>query len=55
MVAYEAQQQSIDLDPVAIGRDVNPKGTLPIDEGLIAMRRIIRRLYGDEQKRHETA
>ena len=55
MTIYEAQQQSIDLDPDAIGRDANPKGTLPIDEGLIAMRRIIRRLYGDEQKRRETA
>jgi vanillate O-demethylase monooxygenase subunit len=55
LVVYEAQQRAIDLDPDAIGRDANPKGTLPIDEGLLAMRRIIRRLYGDEQKRREAA
>lgn len=55
MVIYEAQQRSIDLDPDAIGRDANPKGTLPIDAGLLAMRRIIRRLHGDEQKRRGAA
>jgi hypothetical protein len=27
------------------------RGTTPADEGLLAMRRIIRRLYGEEQKR----
>ena len=47
---YEAQQKSINLDPDAIGGDANPRGTIPADEGLLQMRRIIRRLYGDEQK-----
>lgn len=47
---YEAQQRAIDLDPEASGRDVNPRGVLPADEGLLGMRRVIRRLYGDEQK-----
>lgn len=47
---YEAQQRAIDLDPEAIGRDANPRGTIPADEPLLAMRRILRRLYGDEQK-----
>jgi vanillate O-demethylase monooxygenase subunit len=55
LVVYEAQQRAIDLDKEAIGSDANPKGTLPIDEGLLAMRRIIRRLYGDEQKRRDVA
>ncbi len=55
LVVYEAQQRCIDLDPDAIGRDANPKGTLPIDEALLAMRRVIRRLYGAEQKRREAA
>ncbi len=55
MVIYEAQQSSIDLDPDAIGRDANPKGPLTIDAGLLAMRRIIRRLHGDEQKRRAAA
>lgn len=48
---YEAQQRAIDLDPEAINRDANPRGTIPADEGLLAMRRVLRRLYGEEQKR----
>jgi vanillate O-demethylase monooxygenase subunit len=44
---YEAQQAAIDLDPAARG-DVNPGGTIPADEGLLAARRILRRLYGAE-------
>jgi vanillate O-demethylase monooxygenase subunit len=51
LAIYEAQQRCIDLDPEAPGRDANPRGTIPADEGLLAMRRIIRRLYGEEQKR----
>jgi len=51
LAIYEAQQKSIDLDPDAPARDANPLGTIPADEGLLAMRRIIRRLYGQEQKR----
>ncbi|MEX2455170.1 MAG: aromatic ring-hydroxylating dioxygenase subunit alpha [Rhodospirillaceae bacterium] len=47
---YEAQQRAIDLDPGAVGRDANPRGTIPGDEALLAMRRILRRLYGEEQK-----
>ena len=47
---YEAQQRAIDLDPEAVGRDANPRGTIPADEPLLAMRRILRRLVGDEQK-----
>jgi len=49
-VVYEAQQRAIDRDPDAIGRDVNPRGTIEADQGLLAMRRVIRRLYGEEQK-----
>ena len=52
---YEAQQRAIDLDPSATGRDANPHGTIPADEGLLAMRRILRRRYGDEQKAAGTA
>lgn len=52
---YEAQQACIDLDPDAVGRDANPRGTLPIDEGLLQMRRIIRRLYGAEQQARAAA
>ncbi|MBT5647986.1 MAG: aromatic ring-hydroxylating dioxygenase subunit alpha [Rhodospirillaceae bacterium] len=47
---YEAQQRAIDMDPAAPNRDANPRGTIPADEGLLAMRRTLRRLYGDEQK-----
>jgi vanillate O-demethylase monooxygenase subunit len=51
LVVYEAQQKCIDLDPEAVARDANPRGTIAADEGLLAMRRIIRRLYGEEGKR----
>lgn len=47
---YEAQQRCIDLDPEAVDRDANPRGTIPADEGLLAMRRIIRRMYGAERQ-----
>jgi vanillate O-demethylase monooxygenase subunit len=47
---YEAQQRAIDMDTAAPNRDANPRGTIPADEGLLAMRRTLRRLYGDEQK-----
>jgi len=52
---YEAQQRAIDLDPDAIERDANPRGTIPADEGLLKMRRVIRRLYGAEQKAEKVA
>ena len=55
LVVYEAQQRAIDLDPDAVGRDANPRGTIPADEPLLAMRRILRRLYGDEQKAGQAA
>jgi phenylpropionate dioxygenase-like ring-hydroxylating dioxygenase large terminal subunit len=51
LIVYEAQQKCIDLDPDALARDVNPRGTIAADEGLLAMRRIIRRLHGEESKR----
>lgn len=51
LAVYEAQQRAIDLDPDAVGGDANPRGTIPADEGLLAMRRILRRLYGEEEKR----
>ena len=47
---YEAQQRCIDLDPEAPNRDANPRGTIPADEALLQMRRVIRRIYGDENK-----
>ena len=47
---YEAQQRAINLDVSSPGQDANPRGTIPADEGLLAMRRTLRRLYGDEQK-----
>ena len=50
LAVYEAQQRAIDLDPNAADRDVNPRGTIPADDGLLTMRRIIRRLYREEQK-----
>ena len=43
------------MDPEAPNRDANPRGTIPADEGLLAMRRVIRRLYGDEQKSLQAA
>ena len=52
---YEAQQRAIDMDASAPNRDANPRGTIPADEGLLAMRRVIRRLYGDEQKAQNVA
>ena len=51
LAIYEAQQRAIDLDPDAVGGDANPHGTIPADEGLLAMRRILRRLYGEERRR----
>ena len=47
---YEAQQRAIDLDPESQNRDANPRGTIPADEGLMAMRKVLRRMYGNEQK-----
>ncbi|PPR10364.1 MAG: Toluene-4-sulfonate monooxygenase system iron-sulfur subunit TsaM1 [Alphaproteobacteria bacterium MarineAlpha11_Bin1] len=47
---YEAQQRAIDLDPESLNRDANPRGTIPADQGLLSMRRVIRRMYGNEQK-----
>ena len=47
---YEAQQRSIDLNSNVLDQDVHPRGTIPADEGLLAMRRLIRRMYGEEQK-----
>ena len=52
---YEAQQRAIDLDPESTTRDANPRGTIPADEGLLAMRRVLRRLYGDEHRAVEAA
>lgn len=52
---YEAQQRAIDLDHASGSRDANPRGTIPADEGLLAMRRVLRRLYGDEQKAESVA
>lgn len=52
---YEAQQRAIDLDASAPGRDANPRGTIPADEPLLAMRRILRRLYGEERKAERAA
>ena len=53
LAVYEAQQRAIDLDPDAFGADANPRGTIPADEGLMAMRRILRRLERDERRRRE--
>ena len=50
LAVYEAQQRAIDLDPETKGEDVNPRGTIPADEPLLGMRRMIRRLYGEEQR-----
>ncbi len=46
---YEAQQAAIDLDAEAHERDANPRGALPIDQALLEMRRVIRRLHRAEQ------
>lgn len=43
-------RRAIDLDSEAINRDANPRGTIPADDALLRMRRVIRRLYGEEQK-----
>ncbi|MCW5774474.1 MAG: aromatic ring-hydroxylating dioxygenase subunit alpha [Rhodospirillaceae bacterium] len=48
VVVYEAQQRAIDLDPEAHG-DVVPRGMIPADKGLFAMRRILTRLYAEER------
>ena len=42
---------AIDMDPEAPNREANPRGTIPADEGLLAMRRVIRRMYGDSRRR----
>ena len=47
---YVGQQSAIDLDPEALDRDANPRGTLVADAALLEMRRVIRRLYGAERK-----
>lgn len=47
---YEAQQCAIDLDSEVLNGDVNPRGTIPADEALLFMRRILRGKYGEEQK-----
>lgn len=47
---YVAQQGAIELDPEALERDANPRGTLAADSALLEMRRVIRRLYGEERK-----
>jgi hypothetical protein len=52
---YQAQQRAIDLDHGSDSRDVNPRGTIPADEGLLAMRRTLRRLLGEEQKSESVA
>ena len=50
LAVYEAQQRAIDLDPEMKGEDVNPRGTIPADDPLLRMRRMIRRLHGEEQR-----
>ena len=52
---YQAQQRAIDLDHGSDSRDANPRGTIPADEGLLAMRRTLRRLLGEEQKSESVA
>lgn len=52
---YEAQQRAINLDPEALNNDANPRGTIPADEALLEMRRVLRRLYGEEQKAEQAA
>jgi len=47
---YVGQQSAIDLDPEALNRDANPRGTLTADAALLEMRKVIRRLYGEELK-----
>ena len=55
LAVYEAQQRAIDLDPDAVNRDANPRGTIEADEALLKMRRVIRRLIGAEQKTAQAA
>lgn len=50
LAVYEAQQRAIDLDPEMRGEDVNPRGTIPADDALLRMRRMIRRLHGEERR-----
>ena len=50
LAVYEAQQRAIDLDPETGGADVNPRGTIAADDALLRMRRMIRRLYGEERR-----
>lgn len=50
LAVYEAQQRAIDLDPGAPDNDVNPRGAIDADKGLLAMRNILRRLHRQEQK-----
>ena len=54
---YNFMEFDVDSNPRAgrILRSLNPRGTIPADEGLLAMRRVIRRLYGDEQKAQNVA
>ena len=52
---YEAQQRAINLDHSSDSRDANPRGTIPADGGLLAMRRVLRRLYGEEHKSDSAA
>jgi phenylpropionate dioxygenase-like ring-hydroxylating dioxygenase large terminal subunit len=49
LAVYEAQQRAIDLDSQAKG-DVNPAGTIAADAGLLAARRILRRMHGAERR-----
>ena len=45
LAVYEAQQRAVDLAGAAGNPgDIDPRGTLDADDGLLAMRRIIRRL-----------
>ena len=50
LAVYQAQQRAIDLDPEMKGEDVNPRGTIPADDALLRMRRMIRRLHGEERR-----
>lgn len=50
VAVYEAQERAIALDPAADG-DVRPFGMIAADKGLFAMRKILQRLYAEEQRR----
>jgi vanillate O-demethylase monooxygenase subunit len=53
LAIYEAQQACIDADPQPLSSDVtdvNAKGALKFDDGLLKVRGIIRRLYAQEQR-----